>query len=96
MKWTVRLWGNIKAKKVLVLDSSTFISEVGLMSEDATALKHYLFNQKTKLVVPQVVIEEYERNLKNRAEGKVQSVLDNLEWLSLFFGSINGWTPSQG
>ena len=87
-----KVMGKIKAKKVLVLDSSTFISEVGLMSEDATALKHYLFNQKTKLVVPQVVIEEYERNLKNRAEGKVQSVLDNLEWLSLFFGSVNGWT----
>ncbi len=87
--------GKIKAKKVLVLDSSTFIHEVGLMSEDATALKHYLFNQKTKLVVPQVVIEEYKRNLKNRAEGIVQSVLANLEWLSLFFGSINGWTPPR-
>ena len=63
------------------------------MSEDATALKHYLFHLGTKLVVPQVVIEEYERNLKNRAEGKVESVLANLEWLSLFFGRINGWPP---
>ncbi len=81
----------IKAKKVLVLDSSTFISEVGLMSEDATALKHYLFHQKTKLVVPQVVTEEYERNLKKRAAGKVESVIANLKWLSLFFGRINGW-----
>ena len=87
--------GKIKAKKVLVLDSSTFISEVGLMSEDATALKHYLFHLGTKLVVPQVVTEEYERNLKDRAEGKVKSVLANLKWLSVFFGIVNGWTPPK-
>ena len=85
----------VRAKKVLVLDTSTFISEVGLMSRVATALKYYLPHQKTKLVVPQVVIEECERNLKDRAEGKVQGVLANLEWLSLFFGSVNGWTPPK-
>ena len=85
----------IKAKKVLVLDTSTFISEVGLMSKVATALKYYLFHQDTILVVPQVVTEECERNLKKRVEGKVESVLANLEWLSLFFGSVNGWTPPK-
>ena len=83
----------IKAKKVLVLESNIFISEVGLMSRVATALKYYLLHQNTKLVVPQVVTEECERNLKKRVEGKVESVLANLEWLSLFFGSVNGWTP---
>ena len=60
------------------------------MSRDATALKHYLFHLEIKLVVPQVVIEEHEWNLINRAEEKVQSVLASLEWLSLLFGSING------
>ena len=85
----------IKAKKVLVLDTSTFISEVGLMSKVATALKYYLFHQDTILVVPQVVTEECERNLKKRVEGKVESVLANLEWLSVFFGSVNGWTPPK-
>ena len=87
--------GKIKAKKVLVLDSSTFISEVGLMSRVATALKYYLPHQKTKLVVPQVVIEECERKLKDHAEKKVRSVHTNLKWLSLFFGSVNGWTPPK-
>ena len=87
--------GKIKAKKVLVLDSSTFISEVGLMSRVATALKYYLPHQKTKLVVPQVVIEECERNLKDRAEEKVEIVLTNLKRLSVFFGSVNGWTPPK-
>ncbi len=85
----------IKAKKVLVLDTSTFISEVGLMSKVATALKYYLFHQDTILIVPQVVTEECERNLKKRVEGKVESVLANLEWLSVFFGSVNGWTPPK-
>ena len=85
----------IKAKKVLVLDSNIFISEVGLMSRVATALKYYLPHQKTKLVVPQVVNEECERKLKEHAEKKVEDVLTNLKRLSVFLGSVNGWTPPK-
>ena len=32
------------ADEVLVLDSSTFIKEVGLTKKGASALKHYLFH----------------------------------------------------
>ena len=39
------------ADEVLVLDSSTFIKEVGLTKEGASALKHYLFHRGTQLVV---------------------------------------------
>ena len=33
------------ADEVLVLDSSTFINEVGLTKKGASALKHYLFHR---------------------------------------------------
>ena len=81
--------------KVLVLDSNIFISEVGLMSRVATALKYNLLHQNTKLVVPQVVTEECERKLKEHAEKKVVDVLTNLNRLSVFLGSVNGWTPPK-
>ena len=83
--------GKIKAKKVLVLDSSTFIHQAGLVSKGATELKYYLFHQEIKLVVPQVVTEECERKLKKDAKRKVKSVLCALDSLSRFFGSVNGW-----
>ena len=59
-----------KAKEVLVLDSCTFIEEAGLTSRGASALKHYLYLRGTRLVVPQVVVEECERELTTRAKGK--------------------------
>ena len=40
------------ADEVLVLDSSTFINEVGLTKKGASALKHYLFHRGTQLVIP--------------------------------------------
>ena len=38
---------------MLVLDSSTFIREIGLTSTKGSALKHYLYCRGTQLVVPQ-------------------------------------------
>ena len=83
------------SKELLVLDSSTFISEAGLTSRDATALRHYLHARGTQLVVPQVVVEECEKHLRERAVGKVKSVQAGLGWLSRFCGGVNGWTPPQ-
>ena len=85
--------GKENAKEVLVFDSSTFIKEVGLMSEKASALRHYLYLRGTQLTIPKVVVEECELELKNRARGKIDSINAALKWLSLFCGSVNGWTP---
>ena len=63
-----------ETKEVLVLDSNTFIKEAGLTSGGASALKHYLYYRRTKLVVPRVVAEECERKLT----GMVRSGLKNL------------------
>ena len=60
----------VRAEEVLVLDSSTFIQEAGLTSRGASALKHYLYHRGTRLIVPEVVAEEYERKLIERAIGK--------------------------
>ena len=86
----------VEANEVLVLDSSTFIKEVGLTKEGASALKHYLFHRGTQLVVPEVVAKECERKLTAKAKGMKQNVEGYLVWLARFFGRVNGWTgPSN-
>ena len=85
-----------ETKEVLVLDSSTFVEEIGLTSRNASALKHYLYHRGIRLVVPQIVADEYERNLAERARGKIQSIEQSIGWLSRFCGRVNGWTsPSE-
>ena len=81
----------ILTNEVLVLDSSTFISEIGLMSTTGSALKHYLHCRQTQLVVPQAAAEEYKRNLAKRAKGKVKQVQNELGWLAQYFDGIEGW-----
>lgn len=81
----------IDAEKVLVLDSSIFIKEIGLMSNNGSALKHYLCSSGTKLIVPQAAAEEYERHLTKMAKDKVAGIQSNLGWLKRFFREIDGW-----
>ena len=83
---------NIDAEEVLVLDSSTFISEIGLMSTTGSALKHYLYSRGTDLVVPQAAAEEYERHLAKRARGKIDQIERELAWLAQFCDGIAGWS----
>ena len=84
------------ADEVLVLDSSTFIEEVGLTKKGASALKHYLFHRGTQLVIPEVVAKECERKLAARAKGMKQRIEGHLTWLARFCGRVNGWTgPSD-
>lgn len=82
---------DVTAQEVLVLDSSTFIAEIGLTSRGASALKHYLYARGMQLVVPQIVAEECERNLTRRAIEKKKQVEANLTWLACFCGGVNGW-----
>ena len=82
----------ITATEVLVLDSSTFIKEIGLMSQKGSALKHYLYCRGMQLVVPQAAAKEYERNLVRLAQGKIDRVQKNLQWLRQFLGKIGGWS----
>ena len=82
----------LTASEVLVFDSSTFIREAGLTSEEASALRHYLYDRGIQLVVPQVVAEECERNLSKRAGKYIKSVHDALDWLARFCGRVSGWT----
>ena len=86
-----------KASEVLVLDSCTFIAEIGLTSKGASALKHYLFHRGTELVVLQTIAKECERVLATRAEGKKKSIEACLEWLARFCDGVSGWnSPSDG
>ena len=80
-----------RAEEVLVLDSSTFIQEIGLTSRGASALKHYLYLRGTQLVVPKVIAEECERNLTALAREKKEKIENQLVWLGRFFGRVNGW-----
>ena len=82
----------IEADEVLVLDSSTYIREIGLMSTKGSALKHYLYCRGTQLVVPQAAAEEYERHLAKRARGKIELIRKELAWLAQFCGGIAGWS----
>ena len=85
--------GTTSAEEVLVLDSSTFIKEVGLMSTRGSALKHYLYSRGTALVVPQAAAEEYERNLAKVAKSKIDRIQSELAWLAQFCDGIAGWLP---
>lgn len=86
----------VAGDEVLVLDSSTFIKEVGLTKEGASALKHYLFQRGMKLVIPEVIVRECERNLARKAKKMKQEVDGHLAWLARFCGQVNGWTgPSN-
>ena len=85
-----------RSSEVLVLDSCTFVEEIGLTSRGASALKHYLFLRGTKLVVLQTVAEECERVLTTKAEGKRKSIEAGLEWLARFCHGVSGWNgPSE-
>ena len=81
----------LKAKEILIMDSSTFVREIGLTSRVGSALKHYLFSRGIQLVVPEIVAEECERHLTRRSKGKREHIQDNLHWLSRYFGQVNGW-----
>ena len=81
----------VTAKEVLVLDSNIFISEIGLASRGGSALKHYLYLRGIQLVVPEVVAEECERHLTDRAAKKRARIDDELQWLGRFLGEVNGW-----
>ena len=86
----------IEAEEILVLDSSTFIREIGLMSTKGSALKHYLYCRGTQLVVPQAAAEEYERHLARLAKGKIQKIHRELRWLAQFCDGVAGWpAPSD-
>lgn len=82
----------VKADEVLVLDSSTFIREIGLMSTKGSALKHYLYCRGTQLVVPQAAAEEYERHLARLAKEKIERIQKDLRWLAQYCDGIAGWS----
>ena len=82
---------NVEAKEVLVLDSSMFIREIGLMSGKGSALKHYLYCRGMQLVVPEAAAEEYERNLAKEAKRRIGQVQKELRWLAQFCGGVEGW-----
>ena len=82
----------LEAEEVLVLDSSTFIKEIGLMSTKGSALKHYLYCRGTQLVVPQAAAEEYERHLARVAKGKIERIQNELRWLAQFCDGVTGWS----
>lgn len=84
-------WRTLEAEEVLVLDSSTFIKEIGLMSRKGSALKHYLYCRGTQLVVPQAAAEEYERNLAKIANDKIEHIQNELRWLAQFCDGVAGW-----
>ena len=83
---------SIEADEILILDSSTFIKEIGLMSTKGSALKHYLYCRGTELAVPQAAAEEYERHLAKRARGKIELIRKELAWLAQFCDGISGWS----
>lgn len=86
----------VRTKEVLVLDSCTFIREIGLTSKGASALKHYLYLRRTDLVVPEVVAEECERNLTKEARRRKKQIEEQLGWLGRFCGEVSGWpSPSD-
>lgn len=76
---------------MLVLDASTFISEVGLSSRKAPALRHYLYRRDTRLVLPQVVVNACAKKLVQQAMDKRKAALASLDWLSRFLGEVAGW-----
>ena len=82
----------VTAKELLILDTNTFVTEIGLTSRGGSALKHYLYRRRMQLVVPEVVAEECERNLTRRAIGKRNTIEANLQWLARFCGRVSGWT----
>ena len=70
----------VTAREVLVLDTNTFVAEIGLTSRGGSALKHYLYRRGMQLFVPEVVAEECERKLTDRARGKRTRIEENLQW----------------
>ena len=81
----------VPAGEVLILDTNTFVAEIGLTSRRGSALKHYLSRRGMQLVVPEVVAEECERHLTRRAREKRATVEANLQWLGRFCGEVSGW-----
>ena len=80
-----------KAKEVLILDTNTFVEEIGLTSRSGSALKHYLYSRGTQLAVPELIAEECERNLTKRAREKRTRIEQDLQWLGRFCEGVSGW-----
>ena len=81
----------VPAGEALILDTNTFVAEIGLTSRRGSALKHYLSCRGMQLVVPEVVAEEYERHLIDRARKRKRRIQESLQWLGRFCGGVNGW-----
>lgn len=81
----------VTAREVLVLDTNTFVAEIGLTSRGGSALKHYLYRRGTQLVVPEAVAKECRRKLTDRARGKRKRIEEDLQWLGRFCGEVRGW-----
>ena len=81
----------VTAMEVLILDTNMFVGEIGLTSRGGSALKHYLYCRGRQLVVPELVAEECERLLIQRAQGKLKQIYRELQWLGRFCGEVNGW-----
>ena len=80
----------------IVLDSNTFMSEVGLTTKQASALKHYLFVRKIGLVVLEVVAQECQDKLAKTGKGMREGARKQMRMLANFMGGVNGWAaPSD-
>jgi hypothetical protein len=73
---------------IVVLDSNVWLSELGLRSGPAAAVRFFLNQRNAQVAVPEVVRLEVRHNLTNRLNTHVREVRDNYRQLLTAFGKL--------
>jgi PIN domain len=73
---------------IVVLDSNVWLSELGLRSGAAAAVRFFLNQSNAQVAVPEVVQLEVRHNLTNRLSTHAKEIRDNYRQLLTAFGKL--------
>lgn len=73
---------------IVVLDSNVWLSELGLRSGAAAAVRFFLNQSSAKVAVPEVIQLEVRHNLTNRLSTHAKEIQDNYRQLLTAFGKL--------
>lgn len=73
---------------IVVLDSNVWLSELGLRSGAAAAVRFFFNQSKARVAVPEVIQLEVRHNLTNRLSTHAKEIRDNYRQLLTAFGKL--------
>ena len=73
---------------IVVFDTNIWISQLGLRSPSATAVRYFLKKEGAQLALPEIVRLEVEHELRNRLQEFIRNIQENYHQLLTAFGHL--------